>query len=279
MSVWGTAGYGVGDLSLTPAGAAAGVDTDLRLSTAALGGRGVLSLRTGEKGTFELALRSGAMLTETRSDASGNLMGATGATSRVRLVLEGTGSLGLAAGGVLTPTLETGLRYDGGDAETGAGLEIGGGLGYSAGRLSARVNARMLVVHEDAAYEEWGFGGSLSYKSRSDGRGLSMQLGSTWGEGQSGVQSLWSQTAVSESVGAGAAANAAQRLHGELGYGLHGLPGRALWVPYVAADAARALSLGVKLKADEGLGAQIELGRRDDGRTEHVVQFRASWGW
>ena len=43
-----------------------------------------------------------------------NLMGAAGATSRVRLMLEGSGSFALATGGVLRPTLEAGLRYDGG---------------------------------------------------------------------------------------------------------------------------------------------------------------------
>ena len=44
----------------------------------------------------------------------------------------------------------------GGDAETGAGLELGGGLGYAAGNLSVEVSARGLVAHEDTAYEEWG---------------------------------------------------------------------------------------------------------------------------
>ena len=55
-------------------------------------------------------------------------MGATGATSRVRLTLEGGGSLALPGERSLAPTLEAGLRYDGGDAETGVGLEVGGGL-------------------------------------------------------------------------------------------------------------------------------------------------------
>ena len=52
----------------------------------------------------------------------------------------------LATGGALTPTLEAGLRYDGGDAETGAGVEIGAGLGYAAGRFAVQINARGLVI-------------------------------------------------------------------------------------------------------------------------------------
>ena len=42
-------------------------------------------------------------------------------------MLEGSGSMPLGAAGVLSPTIEAGLRYDGGDAETGAGLEVGAG--------------------------------------------------------------------------------------------------------------------------------------------------------
>ncbi len=192
-SLWGTIGYGLGDLSLTPAGASASIDTDLRMSMAALGGRGVLSMRTGAAGSFELAMRSDAMLTATESGESENLLRARGATSRVRTLLEGRGSLPLGTGGVLTPTLEAGLRYDGGDAETGAGLEVGGGFGYVTGRLSVQLDARALVEHEDTEYEEWGFSGSLAYKPRSDGAGLALQLGSTWGAAQSGLQSLWSR--------------------------------------------------------------------------------------
>lgn len=169
--LWGTIGYGLGDLSLTPAGASASIDTDLRISMVALGGRGMLSMRTGAAGSFELAMRSDAMLTATESGESENLLRATGATSRMRILLEGGGSLPLGTGGVLTPTLE-GLRYDGGDAETGTGLEVGGGFGYVTGRLSVQLDARALVEHEDTEYEEWGFSGSLAYKPRSDGGGL-----------------------------------------------------------------------------------------------------------
>ena len=37
----------------------------------------------------------------------------------------------LVGGGMLTPRIEVGGRYDGGDAETGAGLVVGGSLGYA----------------------------------------------------------------------------------------------------------------------------------------------------
>ena len=268
-SVWGTFGYGVGDLSLTPTGASVSVDTDLRTAMAVLGGRGVLSVRTGAAGAFELAVRSDAMLTQTESGAKENLLAATGATGRVRVLLEGAGSIRLGTHGVLAPTLEAGLRYDGGDAETGAGLEIGGGLSYTRGRLIAQMNARLLAAHEDAAYEEWGFSGSIGWKAASDGRGLSLDLGSIWGAAQSGVQSLWTRPTAGGLV-PGAPMDASQRYRAELGFGLEGPRGRALWVPFLGAESSAngssSVRMGVRLTSGANAEARLEIDRVDSLR-------------
>ena len=257
-SFWGVLGYGAGELSLTPERSATALGTDLTNAMAAFGGRTALSVRTGQAGRFELAVRSDARLTSTASDAIEGLAGAAGQTGRVRLMLEGSGSMPLATGGVLKPTLEAGLRYDAGDAETGAGLEVGGGLGYAAGRLSVEINARGLLAHEDTGYEEWGFGGSIAYTPSEDGRGLSMRLGSAWGATQSGVQSLWSRQDASGLV-RNAAFDAAQRYQVELRYGFDGRKGHARWEPYVGVESgdgsSRALRLGVTLTSGRGLDA------------------------
>ena len=284
-SVWGTLGYGVGGLSLTPAGSTDAVDTDLRMSMAAVGGRGVLSVRAGDSGSFELALRSDLMWTETQSGASQNLLSATGTASRLRLILEGSGSLPLGNGAVLTPTLEAGLRYDAGDAETGAGLEVGGGLGYGSGRFSLQLDGRALVAHEDTEYREWGYSTSVRYEPGAEGRGLNLSLGSAWGAAQSGVQSLWSQADASALVPGQAPMHAAQRFQGELGYGLLGPKRRVSWTPYLAADAgadaSQAFRLGVRLTSGDRLEVHLELGRRDTGREapEHAFQLEGSVRW
>ncbi len=284
-SVWGVLGYGAGDLSLTPARSDTALGTDLTNAMAAFGGRTALSVRTGEAGRFELALRSDARLTNTVSESIEGLVGAAGRTARVRLMLEGSGSMRLATGGVLKPKLEAGLRYDTGDAETGAGLEVGGGLGYATGRLSVEVNARGLLAHRDTEYEEWGFSGSIAYTPSADGRGLSMRLGSAWGATQSGVQSLWSRQDASGLV-RNAAFEAAQRYQVELRYGLDGKTGRARWEPFVGVEsgegASRALRLGVKLTSGRRLDAGLELGQRQ-GRPgadpEQAVQLRGALRW
>ena len=53
-------------------------------------------------------------------------------------MLEGSREMDLGAGS-LTPSVEVGLRYDGGDAETGAGVELGGGVRYAASGLTMEV--------------------------------------------------------------------------------------------------------------------------------------------
>ena len=76
--------------------------------------------------------------------------------------------------------------------------------------MRVEASARTLLTHEDSAYEEWGFSGSITYRSGSDGRGMSMNLGSAWGATQSGVQSLWARQETSRLV-PGSAMDVAQR--------------------------------------------------------------------
>ena len=284
-SVWGVLGYGSGELSLTPEGGEEAIETDLATTMAAFGGRGIFAVRSNRLGEFQFALASDARMTNTTSEAVRNLVDAGGATSRVRLMLEGSGSMPLAGGGMLQPSLEAGLRYDDGDAETGAGLEVGGGLAYAAGRLAVQVNARMLLAHEDAAYEEWGFSSSIMYQPGQNGRGLSMNLGSSWGATQSGVRELWSRRDV-RGLAPGAARPAGQAFQAEFGYGLGGRGNTdRLWYPYIGAQAAggsgEMFTLGLKLSAGPELSAALEIGRRDNGQEspEHALQLRGSYRW
>ena len=279
-SFWATLGYGSGRLTLTPDGVESALETDMTNAMAAFGGRGVLSMRAGDTGQFELALRSDAMLTDTASMAVAGLSAGAGATSRIRLILEGSGALP-AFGGVLAPRVEAGLRYDGGDAETGAGLEVGGGLAYDKARLTVQVDGRVLLTHRDRDYEEWGYSLSFEYKPASDGRGLRYQAGSQWGATQSGVQSLWSLQNAG-GLANGARTGSGQRYTAELGYGFG--VGR-LWYPYVATESggasSQALRFGLKLNAGSALEAGLEIGRRAhlSGEMENEIrlQWRARW--
>ena len=277
--IWGVLGFGSGDFELTPAvGEALATDLDNRM--VALGGRSVVRNRSA--GAFELSLNTDLLWTSTEADAADWLAATTGEASRVRLMLEGRGGRTLDSGATLIPTLEAGLRYDGGDAETGAGLEFGAGLGYATGRVTVKFEVRGLLAHEDAEYKEWGLSGSLNYRPRDDGRGLSLTMASAWGVAESGVHSLWSRQDVAGLARNGAAMNASQRLETRIGYGMDGRKGRALWVPYVGADAAedgqQVLRLGLKLTSGPNAEAGLEFGRRDrpQGGPQRAIELSGS---
>ena len=160
LAVWGAAGYGEGALTLKP-GTGDSMRTDLSLAMAATGVRSELVARA-QSGGLELALESDAMVVRTDSDsvsgASGRLASAQADVSQVRLALDSSWRIMLAGGAALTPSLEVGVRHDGGDAERGFGADIGGGLTFAdlSRGLSFDVSARTLVTHEESGFQERG---------------------------------------------------------------------------------------------------------------------------
>ena len=111
-----------------------------------------------------------------------------------------------------------------------------------------------------------------------------MKLGSAWGSTRSGVQSLWSRQDASGLAGS-APFNAAQRFQAELGYGITGRRKAALWLPFIAAQAAedgQSLRMGLQLTSGPHLEAGLELGWRQ-GRPgtdpEHAVRLRGALRW
>ena len=117
------------------------------------------------------------------SEPAGRLAEATADVHRLRVLLEGAFDVLSGPASVLTPSLEVGGRYDGGAAETGAGLEVGGGVRYAhpAWGLTVAANGRVLLTHQDRGFREWGAGVSVRVAPGSAGRGPSLTLNSAWG--------------------------------------------------------------------------------------------------
>ena len=250
--MWGAAGWDRGGLEITPESGAA-LEADLRNSMAAAGARAVLM----GAGGLEIALRSDFLWTETSSDGTAALAEAVGTASRGRLMLEGAGQI-QGLGGVVRPKVEGGVRYDGGDAETGQGFEVGGGLDWARGSLTLQLSGRMLIAHADESYEEWGYSGSLVYEPGADGLGLQMRVGSSAGASASGIQNLWALENASGLV-RGGGMPFAQRFDAEVGYGI----GRGtLWYPYFVADDSGQTRYGLKLSSGRTMGVGLEFGRR-----------------
>ena len=286
VRLWGTVGYGSGALRLQLEDRAA-MDTDLSMTMGALGVRGSL-LNPSHASGLDLALRSDVLWMVMDSAKADNLAATEAEASRLRLVLEGSRPVALAGGGSFTPSLEIGLRHDGGDAETGTGIEVGGRLRYaSSWGLSIEASVRGLLAHEAQDYTEWGASGALRFDPGRQGQGLTAAIVPTWGTASSGLSRLWHQSTAAGLAPDNPLATAAAegRLEAQLGYGLATLQGRGLLTPYarvaLTEGADQAWYLGTRLALAETLNFSLEASRRaTEGRAAaHELALRATLGW
>ena len=307
VSVWGLAGWGTGDMTIVQDARAANGNrperdeivtrTDLEMRLIAGGGRGAL-IEADETGGIDLALKADAFYVETEAEAVSNEGATTGAASRVRLALEGGRAFDMGDGAVLRPSLELGLRHDGGDAETGTGVEIGGGVSYAdaASGLSVEAKARMLVAHADADYREWGATASVRLAPGERGRGLSFSLSPTLGATGSATDRLWGARDAGGLAPVGAEFEASRGLDAELGYGLSLFGDRFTGTPNLGlgvSDTARAYRIGWRLtsvvRGDPGFEVNLDATRREaandngaasgSGKADHGVMLRAAIRW
>ena len=287
LSVWGMAGYGAGTLTLKEDGTEP-IKAGIGMMMGAAGARGRL-LSPADVENFALTLKADALFLRTNSDGVSGLRAAAADVTRLRLGLEGSYELVSDDGEWLSPFIEAGLRHDGGDAETGFGVEIGGGLRYAHPELdlTAELNARGLLTHEDDGFRVWGVSGSLRYDPYpSSELGPSFTLSPSLGVASSGgVDALWE----SGSMAALAASDdraPGGRLDAELGYGFAVSGVGGVGTPYAGvslSESGRDFRLGYHLGFDPSLDLGIEGTRRERANgneaLEYVVMLRASMRW
>ena len=232
MSAWGLAGYGKGGMSLKEDDIEKEVETDITMTSGALGVRGDI-LSVEQTGFLDVAVKSDVLLMRIESDEEDGLPSIAAEGTQVRLGVEGSRGIKMDEGGELRPSLELGMRYESGDAEQGTGFEVGGGVRYSnpGSGVSVEVRGRGLVASGgDDDYKDWGIGGSVRVQPGAMGRGFSLSLAPSWGVVSGGARSLWRQSSVALLTARGES-ELAGRLKVEMGYGLS-MPGRALLTPY-----------------------------------------------
>ena len=306
ITAWGMVGLGTGDMTIVQKANTATnqperiTRTDLSMRMAAVGGRGAL-MTPGQTGGMDLALKADAFLVQTESDAVSGEGGTKADASRMRLILEGSRTF-KTGNGVLTPGLELGLRHDGGDAETGTGVELGGRIAYTNPEtgLSLEANVRALVAHEDSSYEEWGASGALRLVPGDRGRGLSFSLAPTYGSPGSGVEQMWSARDAGGLASGGSEFDPESRIEGEIGYGLPAFGDRYTGTPNLgfglSDGGTREYRLGWRLARANGSSSgsfgsfalsldatRSEPANNNDSGTgtapKHAVVLRAGVGW
>ena len=212
--------------------------------------------------------------------------------TRLRLGLEGTWRGVSLGSGTLTPRLEVAVRHDGGDAETGFGLDLGGGVAWSdpARGLSTEASARGLLTHEAGGFRDRSLSGSRAWDpGQGSGRGPMLTLRQTMGASATGgIDALLNRGTL-----AGLAANGGgdelsrRRLEMKLGYGFSAFVDGFTSTPELGlSDTGRDLSLGWRLglakKGPTSLELKLEATRREpanDNAPEHGIGFRVTARW
>ncbi|MCY4641250.1 MAG: autotransporter outer membrane beta-barrel domain-containing protein, partial [Gammaproteobacteria bacterium] len=305
VSAWGLAGWGTGDMTIvqdaretTNAQAARDrtvTKTDIDMQLGAIGARGALLEQDGENG-MDLALKADAFIVRMESDKAANTVRTKADASRVRLMLEAGHAWALHGDATLRPSLEVGVRHDGGDAETGTGVELGAGMTYAdpASGLSIEASARMLVSHADSDYEEWGASATVRLDPGKHGHGLSFSLAPTIGTTSSAAERLWSAHDARALAPEGDTFRPAHGLTAQAGYGLSQFGNRFTGTPniglHMADDGARDWRIGWRLTSnvpnDPDFEIRLDATRRESandnglqGKIEHEAMLRGLIRW
>ena len=255
VSAWALAGMGSGELTLQHEGVKP-MPTDITMRMGAVGFKGQVLDGTGASG-LAMNVKSDAMWVGTKSERTSDMVATQGDVTRLRLTLEGKRAFAVGEGATFTPSAEVGLRHDGGDAETGTGLEVGAGLSYVAGALTVEGQVRTLVAHAESGYEEWGMSGAIRITPSASGRGLMLRIAPEWGRTGSAKERLWSARDAS-GLGADGEFEGASRLAVDAGYGL-GL-GLGVLTPYAGLTLGDAGSRTVRTGARWQVGPDAVLG-------------------
>ena len=190
----------------------------------------------------------------------------------------------------LTPSVEVGLRQDGGDAETGTGMDVGGGLVFtdSVTGLSLDVRVRTLLVHEAEGFRERGMAVSLSYNpTPSTPLGLVARVAPSWGgQATSEAEALWGRETIGGMSPGGVASG--NRLNGEVGYGLPvgsrfvGTPRVGFSTSEYGRDYRAGYGLGLLNRGSLTLELDLDAQRRESplqGAASNGVLGRATLAW
>ena len=307
VDVWGAAGYGTGELAVTPKkpgtdedGATIRTDLDLRMAAAGLR----RELVEGGRNGFALTGKTDALIVQTASRAAsgsdgGNLAAARATVTRLRLGLEGARPFSLGAGGALTPSFEIGMRHGGGDAETGFGVDMGGGIAWTVPKYSLQIElrGRGLLTHEAKGFRQRGFSGSFAWDPKpSSARGPALSLTRTvGGPASGGADALLAHgtlTGLGAQPGAGDYGDLRNsRLEARVGYGFPAWGGRFASVPEIGlglSGTGREYILGWRLADDGSRGSgrfQLSTEARrietavGGGPVEHRIGARLSARW
>ena len=292
LELWGALGHGAGEVVLKPESGGV-LESEISWTMASLGLRGDVLAPHAEGPA--LALVSDMLWARTTSDKAHELAASDSEVTRLRLGLEGSwpqalrkgGTPGSGSGASVTPRLAAGLRHDDGDAESGFGVELGGGLAWVDPRLglSLDLSGRRLVTHDADGMEDEGFAASVAFDpDPATERGPSLAVRQeTGGASSGGLDALFETASPSARTGS----ENDTRWSAEAAWGFPAISQRFTGSPHVGlgvATGARDYTLGWRLEPVAGapavsLGALATRRESDAAAPEHTGGLEISARW
>ena len=277
--VWVIGGFGGGEADLSRTHVTGSQSSDLSMAMAVGGLRRALAM---EFGGADLSLRGDAGFLSLETDSGMMAVdGLSASVSRLRLGLEAAWE-----GESATPFVEVSGRFDGGDGQTGGGLELAGGLRIlnPESGFGLEAKGRILAMHTGDGYSESGIGVTASFEPGAAGRGITFRLSPRWGGSADSTDLFWDEV--------GNVRDASQYAYGldraqtwgvdaalGYGFGLRSMPG--VVTPFgqmdVTGDQDQRIRVGVRYGLMQGLlgGTQVELSaERVDGEMHRVGETR-----
>ena len=280
LKLWGAAGYGTGEVTLKQE---IGLPkADIAWNMVAAGIRSDLPARAGGPA---MAVTSDALWTRTSSEKTGNVAAVEADTARLRIGLDARWNRPLAGGDSVMPRLEVGARHDDGDAETGFGTEIGGGVAWADPEhgLSLDVSGRTLVIPGEDGFRDWSYAAALAYDSdpgTKRGASFSLRRGGTNGSSDALFESTMSADGRTES--------GVSRWALEAAYGFPAFDGHFTGGPHVGISRATAThdyTLGWRFTPEAATGTDLSFDlrtvrrERDTAVPENIVGVELSVRW
>ena len=247
--VWAMVSFSSGEVEIS--------DSDLiperaNTSLGALAAGVDLGLITTPNG-FSLAIKGAAWGGQMNLDQNASrISGLDISVYRFQMSLEGAYRIRLADQGLLQPFAEAGLRGDGGDGQTGIGLEMGGGARLSLPSAGLQITGRgqALVLHR-GDIDEWVFSGTLRYAPGGN-TGPNLELRSSIGKHFENFQEIWQDTRWLARYKHGIART---RIHSRFGYGLNVNHGSVM--PYTGIELGHGVA--TQMGAEYRIGPQLNI--------------------
>ena len=276
LSWWFTGGYGDGELSISD-------EVNENSSDVTL-----LSLGTGASGVLwadqltTLRLKGDILWAEMDVEGGDDISPYTTDVNGSRLLLEASQVHSLDGGVSLEPSLELGVRYDGGDGDDRTHMELGAGLRLHGNRLTLDGSVYALLGEDnlgDWDIREWGVRGLLHLQAGRDGEGLSFSLTPGYGAPQRDAL-LWKEDGNASHLldtQGNHYREYSMRLDTELGYGIPA--GQGMLSPYgqMSLGDGQRYRLGLRWSRTELFELELEGERRqrdsqgDGGNADNAI--------